>query len=300
MQSTRNSFYQKTVAAGATVTGTAERVGRFNSISIVVYSTQAITATAMGGPTSTSLRIAKATSVAANTRTEMFVAAVDANFMLQLTNSGASAATVDVSTQFSRAFKLDNDELDTGAAAESTLQAVNAKTETTNSHLQTLLDVRGQPNAVADGSVMWRGVSYGHDTSGGQQRPLAVDSSGRLEVALIGQATSHASMHATTIDAGGAFTVSTGSINTEYVNGPVTMFGVCTGPMNWYVQASSDNVSWYTLAEQHRTMYIDSAESFSHTFTSGVKYHRLLFQNTSGMANSVTAFGSYKKNSTFA
>ena len=210
MQSIRNSFYQKTVAAGATTTGTAERVGRFNSISIVVYSTQAITVTGKGGPSEAMLRAMKTLAVAANTRTELFLAAVDSNFALELTNPGSSAATVDVTTQYSLSFKVDSDEIDTGVATSALQNEANTHLSvltndcefsdgSTSSLKVALHSSNGEPVIFAsetsvaltaqrllgltDGTgktMMFAGVGG----SGGTQRQLAVDSSDHLKVAV--------------------------------------------------------------------------------------------------------------------
>ena len=55
---------------------------------------------------------------------------------------------------------------------------------TTNTKLQTDLDFAGQPNAIGDSSNMKRVMNYGHDSAGGQQRPLLVDNSGMLKVVV--------------------------------------------------------------------------------------------------------------------
>ncbi len=53
---------------------------------------------------------------------------------------------------------------------------------TTNTKLQSDLDFAGEPNSIGDGQNMKRVMNYGHDSSGGQQRPLKVDGDGHLHV----------------------------------------------------------------------------------------------------------------------
>ena len=53
---------------------------------------------------------------------------------------------------------------------------------TTNTKLDTLIDFAGQPNNIGDGSNMQRFMNYAYDSSGGQQRPVACDTTGKLEV----------------------------------------------------------------------------------------------------------------------
>ena len=76
-------------------------------------------------------------------------------------------------------------------ALEVTAETINLNTDTletlittTNTKLQSDLDFAGQPNAIGDGSNMKRVMNYGHDSSGGAQRPLKVNGSGELSVAV--------------------------------------------------------------------------------------------------------------------
>lgn len=59
---------------------------------------------------------------------------------------------------------------------------------TTNTKLQSDLDFAGQPNSIGDGSNMKRVMSYGHDSAGGQQRPLKIDAAGHLQVDCLSSA----------------------------------------------------------------------------------------------------------------
>lgn len=80
-------------------------------------------------------------------------------------------------------------------ALEVTAETINLNTDTletligtTNTKIQTDLDFAGQPNAIGDGSDMKRVMNYGHDSSGGAQRPLKIDADGHLQVDCLSSA----------------------------------------------------------------------------------------------------------------
>ena len=74
-------------------------------------------------------------------------------------------------------------------ALEVTAETINLSTDNletlitaTNTKLQTDLDFNGQPNSIGDGQNMKRNMCYGHDSSGGQMRPIKVDNIGKVIV----------------------------------------------------------------------------------------------------------------------
>ena len=143
-------------------------------------------------------QIAQQTAV--NTKLDQFSGAIN--------NSSIGDGTVKLQTYVyghdstagqARALKVDSNgrlecnvsdiELHTGDIALS-VDGLETLIGTTNTKLQQDLDFAGQPNPIGDGSNMKRVMNYGHDSTGGQQRPLAVDSAGMLKVVVDSGATS--------------------------------------------------------------------------------------------------------------
>jgi hypothetical protein len=112
----------------------------------------------------------------------------DANVRLQTFNYGYDSVNGQA-----RALKVDSTgrlecnvadiELHTGDIALS-VDGLETLIGTTNTKLQSDLDFAGQPNNIGDGQNMKRVMNYGHDSAGGQQRPLKVNTSGELSVAV--------------------------------------------------------------------------------------------------------------------
>ena len=135
-----------------------------------------------------------AQQTATNTKLDQFSGAIN--------NSSIGDGTVKLQTYMyghdsaggqARALKVDSTgrlecnvadiELHTGDIALS-VDGLETLIGTTNTKLQSDLDFAGQPNAIGDGSNMKRVMNYGHDSAGGQQRPLKVNGSGELSVAV--------------------------------------------------------------------------------------------------------------------
>jgi hypothetical protein len=133
-------------------------------------------------------------ATATNTKLDQFSGAIN--------NSSIGDATVKLQTYIyghdstagqARALKVDSTgrlecnvadiELHTGDISLS-VDGLEGLITTTNTKLQSDLDFAGQPNSIGDGQNMKRVMNYGHDSSGGQQRPLKVNGSGELSVAV--------------------------------------------------------------------------------------------------------------------
>ena len=160
---------------------------------------------------------------------------------------------------------------------------------TTNTKLDTLIDFAGQPNNIGDGSNMQRFMNYAYDSSGGQQRPVACDTTGKLEVSNADVETTlttidtavdlnnsrgdelymntHASMISNGSIAAGAFSVvidmdATGS---GYQYRSVTIYGSTTSATGKLHFAGSDaSTGTYYINPTSAALQVDNAGSAYH------------------------------------
>ncbi len=148
--------------------------------------------------TNDKLDLALTQQTAVNTKLDSFSGAInnasigDASVKLQTYVYGH-----DASAGQARALKVDatgrlecnvaDIELHTGDISLS-VDGLEGLIGTTNTKLQSDLDFAGQPNSLGDGSNMKRVMNYGHDSAGGQQRPLKIDADGHLQVDCLSSA----------------------------------------------------------------------------------------------------------------
>lgn len=161
-------------------------------------------------------------------------------------------------------------------ALEITAETINLSTDNletlitaTNTKLDTDLNYAGQPNGIGDGNSMKRNLTYGYDQSGGQMRPIKVDSIGKVIVdtptgsdidVRLGAITTAINLHTVNDFSSGTLlnniTLTNGAINSTTLdlgastvyNRGVSFFGKCNmsnSTDNFGVWYSNDGTNYY-------------------------------------------------------
>lgn len=135
----------------------------------------------------------------------------------------------------------------------------------------------------------------------GTQNQIAVDADGRLQMDMQSSAITATSSTIITSQTFSNDFLSSSVVDTNSVNTPITVYGSCTLPINWYIMVSHDGTYFQFLAETHSSLHpgnpvgLGATQVFSHTFTTGVRYIRIVLENTQpGTSVAVEAFVSFK------
>lgn len=270
VKSAGNSWVDAASLAGATKNGVAESVTQFATAVISMTSSAGGELVVERGRTSATLTEVQVVTLAAAVKKTVTVLACETFLRVSLRNNTAGATVSSVETfYYDQLFKLNADDAASVSVTSSALPT-GAATET---------GVQGIISAVQ--------ALPTYSTGGASDRLVVQQAVGRLPTATI------------LWDAVGVGAGSTGyssSVDTAYINGPITLFGMLSNQSNMTLQpqVSTDGNAWFT---EPSAIYVDANGNWFRTMTIGARYLRLELVNADASATTVTGHASLKYDS---